>query len=477
MMHVRTNYRAVPANPAKRREQFGHELVDAILSEDSVSMVRCLVEADEGLALNCLYSFRYPNLEDRFHHHHEYLYDARVLLGDELRNLNCLHMALVGGDDELAEWLLHFLVDASVGNGDPRVLLLFLAATCGGGNTPLHLAAFFGMADVVRRLLELGANPNTRNALKYRPVDCADSTETRSLFQNLSMLDHHPLLLSMDHLVLRQTLSEVLEPKQAPWHLPAMPSKLGGITRLTLDLPISALSTPELITRSCASSPSSIDSDVRPPLVSCFGSDKAARRRWLAGRRVQFDTCTLLVHATMTGDAHLARSALEPYLDLPCSKRNLVEFRSPRRHATYLHLAANNRHPHMLRFWLAHGIDINSPDKDGLTPLHVACAEGDLASVAVLVENDSIVLDAIANDRRAPWDMTDSSAVLSLLHTAYLCHPAYQSQITSTAPTPAVSPRISKDPRYSSATVRHRRPPPSTYSSATVKLRPTRFNA
>jgi len=38
------------------------------------------------------------------------------------------------------------------------------------------------MSTLVKRLLELGANPSKRNERGYRPVDCADDHETRDLF-------------------------------------------------------------------------------------------------------------------------------------------------------------------------------------------------------------------------------------------------------------------------------------------------------
>ncbi|KAI8615986.1 hypothetical protein BC830DRAFT_1063856, partial [Chytriomyces sp. MP71] len=52
----------------------------------------------------------------------------------------------------------------------------------GDGNTILHLASFLGMSELVKRLLELGANPNKRNGRMYKPVDCADTDETRRMF-------------------------------------------------------------------------------------------------------------------------------------------------------------------------------------------------------------------------------------------------------------------------------------------------------
>ncbi|KAI0243638.1 hypothetical protein L0F63_003235 [Massospora cicadina] len=449
-----THYIPIPVCNLIKPREFGSELVEAILSEDSVALVRTLVERDVKLAFNCLRTFRYPNLDVRFHHPHEYQRDAHSLLGNEVRNLNCLHMALMNGDGELAEWLLNFLLDASLDQGDPRVLVTFLAATCGGGNTPLHLAAFFGMAEVVHRLLELGANPNTRNALKFRPVDCADSAETRSQFQDLAQFDHHPSLRSMGQIMLRQTLAR--EP-------------IG----LSLDSAPTPLSTPELITRSCSSSTSSSGSEGGTPLVSCFGSDKAARRRWLAGRRVKFDPCTLLVHATVTGDENLANDAIAPYLALPSNQPSLRDFRSPRRRATFLHLAAGHRYPHMVLFWLQHGIDVNAQDKDGFTPLHLACAEGDLASVSLLIEYGGS-FDTRSNDYRTPWDMTKCPIVLNLLRKAHLPAKLQCLQpLPSTAPTPAASPRVSKmGSQYSSATIRHIRPRQLNQSQVSILSMP-----
>jgi hypothetical protein len=38
------------------------------------------------------------------------------------------------------------------------------------------------MSELVKRLLELGANRNRKNERFYKPVDCADDTETRNMF-------------------------------------------------------------------------------------------------------------------------------------------------------------------------------------------------------------------------------------------------------------------------------------------------------
>jgi ankyrin repeat protein len=52
-----------------------------------------------------------------------------------------------------------------------------------GGNTALHLATFLGAQDVVRALLDRGANRTMSNAKGFAPVDLLDDPEMRSIFE------------------------------------------------------------------------------------------------------------------------------------------------------------------------------------------------------------------------------------------------------------------------------------------------------
>lgn len=51
-------------------------------------------------------------------------------------------------------------------------------------STALHAASFFGHADVVKRLLELGASVHTRNGHGLTPLEEAQTQEIKDLFKN-----------------------------------------------------------------------------------------------------------------------------------------------------------------------------------------------------------------------------------------------------------------------------------------------------
>ncbi|ORY00071.1 hypothetical protein K493DRAFT_157822, partial [Basidiobolus meristosporus CBS 931.73] len=115
-------------------------------------------------------------------HEQEIIQDADELLGKSVENLNGLQIACMLGDEELALDILQYVAYESEKMDAKKVLYEFMSRVWGGGNTALHLASFLGMADLVKKLLDLGANTNKRNDRKYKPVDCADDDETRALF-------------------------------------------------------------------------------------------------------------------------------------------------------------------------------------------------------------------------------------------------------------------------------------------------------
>lgn len=99
-----------------------------------------------------------------------------------MSNLNALQVALFIGDEDQSLCILDFLASTADELNTRKFLFEFMGKLWGSGNTSLHLGSFLGLARVVRRLMELGANSNKRNGRKYKAVDCADDDETRMLF-------------------------------------------------------------------------------------------------------------------------------------------------------------------------------------------------------------------------------------------------------------------------------------------------------
>jgi hypothetical protein len=165
--------------------QLQKDILDAINAESRSRLASVLEKADPSLCLQALLSFAHPNRDLKYHHDPEVQHDADELLGRSVANLNALHIACFLGEEELACDLLDYVARVTKAMGARKVLYEFLGRVWGGGNTALHLASFCGMAALVRRLLELGANMNKRNERKYKAVDCADDDATRKLFLDM----------------------------------------------------------------------------------------------------------------------------------------------------------------------------------------------------------------------------------------------------------------------------------------------------
>lgn len=93
--------------------------------------------------------------------------EAHELLGTSLSPLSFMQIACILGQEDQAIDILEF-VYKNTHQKQKLLLLEFLGKIWGEGNTTLHLASFQGMSDLVKRLLEYGANPNKANAKGYK---------------------------------------------------------------------------------------------------------------------------------------------------------------------------------------------------------------------------------------------------------------------------------------------------------------------
>ncbi|ORZ24504.1 hypothetical protein BCR42DRAFT_91815 [Absidia repens] len=94
-------------------------------------------------------------------------HDAQQLFGGSGRDLNALQMALFLQHETIARSILAFLQHYA----SPADLEHFVNHTWGHGNSSLHLASFLGMENLVRLLLECGADTTHRNTRQYGPLD------------------------------------------------------------------------------------------------------------------------------------------------------------------------------------------------------------------------------------------------------------------------------------------------------------------
>ena len=166
-------------------QEIQQKMLNSILDSSRSQLMAILASLPPDAILRCLLSFTDANVNHKYRHDKELESEAGALLGNSCANLNLIQIACFLGEEELALDLVEFVAMEVDLLETRKILLELLGRVWGNGNTLLHLASFHGMADLVRRLLELGANANKKNELGYRPVDCADDGQTGQLFQEI----------------------------------------------------------------------------------------------------------------------------------------------------------------------------------------------------------------------------------------------------------------------------------------------------
>lgn len=162
------------------------QMLDAIDQEDRAELGRILQAFDFAIVIQTLVTWNFSNTDNKYRHDPDILLDAQGLLGPTVDHLNLIQIACFLLNEEMALDLLNFVAKASDELESKKILYEFMGKLWGDGNTTLHLASFLGMADLTKRLLDLGANVYKMNDRKYKPVDCADENTTMSLFLNLT---------------------------------------------------------------------------------------------------------------------------------------------------------------------------------------------------------------------------------------------------------------------------------------------------
>ncbi|ORX44527.1 ankyrin [Piromyces finnis] len=142
----------------------------------------CNKKSQTTLLLQTLLSLSYPNTERLYDFEQQYQNEAAELLGPSVNHLNAIQIACILEDEDMSLAILEFVSKATLEMNAKKVLYEFMGSTWGNGNTLLHLASFLCMADLVRRLLELGANVNRKNERKYKPVDCTNDYNVMDIF-------------------------------------------------------------------------------------------------------------------------------------------------------------------------------------------------------------------------------------------------------------------------------------------------------
>ena len=107
----------------------------------------------------------------------EYELDSYKFLGAYLGRVTPLQYAILCGQDLIAK----DIIDSSFEDD--------LNSTMGGNNTALHLATFLGAREIVKLLIDRGANPSIKNSKGFTPLDVVDDPEMNKLYNQLSQSD------------------------------------------------------------------------------------------------------------------------------------------------------------------------------------------------------------------------------------------------------------------------------------------------
>ena len=375
------------------------------------------------------------------------------------------------GEEEFAFDVVEFINRTAEELESKKLTMEFIGRVWGDGNTALHLASFHGMSDLVKRLLELGANPNKRNELDYRPVDCADDDETREAF-NIVHGDHilyiyfadfvgnykrpDPKLFvappeiqtrsmratkSFDDFASFRSAEEVAK-VSAIAYPPEKTSDPVLASNNEMSLRRRNLSNPQTPTMSASmrlrspSSPMSMDFMAKEVTAIKISLMKPKRR-------VAFDPVTSIRYICQYGDAEDPET-LVLLKKLTADRTILNSIRTGHQGLTPLHLACSYNQIAVVRFLLKDcHVRVNITDKEGWTPLHSAAVEGYPEIVSLLlqctgnlaqkgsdpevfyVEDGPILVDPLNEDDDTPESLATSDEIINMLkgnlvHTIFL---------------------------------------------------------
>ncbi|TPX36687.1 hypothetical protein SmJEL517_g01382 [Synchytrium microbalum] len=381
--------------------ELGKMIFSAINDGDRDKLAHILNDHPSStLLLQLLLTTAYPNHDAFYAHDPDVIQDANELLGAPVSNLNAIQIACILGDEDIATDILEFVARITEEIEAKKILLEFVGRVWGAGNTVLHLASFLGMADLVKRLLELGANPNKKNDRNYRPVDCADDDVTRKPFTEIAELvvsvtpkihEGRSSVTSISERPFKNSRTSADATNVEPTRLHAKSQSEDPRRRLSetrestakLKRSSSAEATPSLPTTSSSTTATSPN-----PIIIDTAALLASRQK--LKRNVVFDPSTMILDICHHGDPvdNVALPTLRAAVGLNTPNKSIVDISTiftPYNWLSPLHQACTHGHVEIVNLLLTElNSCVNITDKEGWTPLHCACAEGHVEILQLL---------------------------------------------------------------------------------------------
>ncbi|KAI3387547.1 hypothetical protein SNEBB_006262 [Seison nebaliae] len=302
---------------------------------------------------------------------------------------SCIHIASRKGSIAVMNSLIHANHRAVINNTNPLTKW-----------TSLHSSADGGHAEIVRLLLERGADPNIENLDGMAAVHLAAKGGHLGVIECLKRygdLNYVSEKIGLTALHIAAHYGKVSVARELLANNPSMPSANSSAQKFANYQANNEESTNYSITSS--SLISQPETGLTPLHLACYAGHESMIRLLLNCANVQVNAKTETLSLI---PLHLAAMCGHiPVVGLLLSKDSTQVKVVDVMGRCSLHFASANGHREMVRVLLGQGCDINTVDNNEWTPLHFAASKGYSDVVQLLIENGSET-NVLTNNNKLP---------------------------------------------------------------------------